>query len=366
LYNKHILIALHRFQVGGAERQASYLGVYLAGKGYRVTVGAFGSEKGDGFDRFDSVGVQRIHWGFQEKILLDPEKSVEGYLLKIKYLIKLIFKVRNLKVDYIIPFTYPANIIFCSWYTYMGAQKCFWNQRDLGIGFNGLNFEKKAIDNSTIIISNSEGGKRFLRQITNKSIRVIVNGVKISEEILNQSKIKEGFRVVMVANITENKDHLTLLKAWRLVINYFGDYDTRLILAGQKGNAYPEVLRILKNENIEKSVEIIGNLNDVRSFLFTCQIGILSSFEEGMSNAVLEYMASGLPVIVSDIPANREILGEDYPFFFKPGSEESLSGKLIEMINSKELRKKYGGENLKKVSSDFTIEVMGNQYVQLL
>lgn len=364
--NKHILIALHRFQVGGAETQAKFLASYLVDKGFRVTVGAFGSEQGEGFHRFQSTLFSTVHWGFQEKLILYPKSSIVGCLRKFRYLAKLIFRVRSLDVQVIIPFTYPANMIFCRWYKAMGAQICFWNQRDLGISMKNSKAEQFNLIRATAIISNSATGKRFLERITSQPIKVIRNGILVSPVRVDFTIQNDKINVVMVANFSATKDHFTVLKAWKIVINSISQDKVKLILIGSKSDTFQVVVEFLKKEELEDCVEIINNIRDVSDFLSKCHIGILSSYEEGMSNAVLEYMAVGLPVIVSDIQSNRDILENNYPFFFIPGSSRSLSEKLLELLNDSDARIKHGFENHQHVVSNFSIEKMGQEYVELI
>lgn len=362
----HILIALHRFAVGGAETQARYLADFLSEKGYKVTVAAFGSENGEGYRRFNSANFKTLHWGFQEKLILYPSPSLKGKLLQYKSIASLIYQIRCLKVDVIIPFTYPPNVIFCTWYKCMGANKCFWNQRDMGIGFINSRSEKLALDNATALISNSKNGIDFLQQYSKRAIQFIPNAVKIPSKCVNPSGQPETLKLVMLANIHSTKDHLTLMKAWKVVLEKSINQKAMLILAGKKGNTFQEIYNMVINYKLENSIEFLDDLKDPYQLLSECHIGILSSSGEGMSNAVMEYMAAGLPVIVTDIPSNREILGDDYNFYFPVGNEEELAAKILELISKPMERYNLGKRNREKAKQFSSIEVMGMKYVNLI
>lgn len=363
---KHILVSLHRFAVGGAETQALYLAEYLKEKGYKLTVGAFGSENGAGIQRFKKAGIETIHWGFQEKLILNPDKGIIGKVRKYRYFIKLICKVRQLQIDTVIPFTYPANLIFCNWFQYMNVRQCVWNQRDLGIGFHSSELEKNALSNSSKIISNSEGGILFLKRFTTRKILLIKNGIKIHEVPSIPRLEIDKIRVVMVANINRNKDHLTLLNAWKLVVEKIGDNKCELVLAGSKADAYDAIFEFVRQNQLERTVRFLGTIKNVNALLSSCDIGVLSSKNEGLPNAILEYMASYLPVVASDISGNKEALGADYPFLFVSGSHENLAVQIIDLIMNSDLRSKLGQQNHKRVVEEFSLQIMGNNFLEII
>src|SRR5690606_1585073 len=142
------LIALNRYLVGGAETQALYLAIALRKRGYEVFIGAFGSENGEGLKRFIKEGFDCARWGFQEKLVLNPKPGIFNSLRKWRFSLQLIWKVRRLKVDHVIPFTYPVNMLFCRWYNRMGIGSCFWNQRDEGRQFLGAEKEIRVLENA--------------------------------------------------------------------------------------------------------------------------------------------------------------------------------------------------------------------------
>lgn len=364
--SKQILISLHRFDVGGAETQALYLAEYLKEKGYKVIVGAFGSEKGEGLQRFKKAGIETIHWGFQEKLILNPDDGLIGKIRKFRFLLKLIIEVRRLKLDTIFPFTYPANVIFCNWFQVMKVRQCVWNQRDLGIGFHSSDLEKNALRKSSKIISNSEGAIEFLNRYTSKEILLIKNGIKTYEVPANPRLKIEKIRVVMVANIHRNKDHLTLLKAWKLVVDKIGDKKCELVFAGKKADAYSDISKLVREYHLENSVRFLGKIKNINALLSSCDIGVLSSKNEGLPNAVLEYMASSLPVVASDISGNKEALGVNYPFLFVPGSHENLSIQILDLIMNPCLRSKLGQMNYKRVLEEFSFHKMGNSFLEII
>ncbi|SIN80855.1 glycosyltransferase family 4 protein [Algoriphagus halophilus] len=363
---QHILIALHRFAIGGAETQALYLAEFLKQEGYQVTIGAFGDEIGEGYFRFNRLGHKTIHWGFQEKLILTPTQNLSGLLRRYYYSRKLILQVKRLGIDSIIPFTYPANSIFCQWFKRMGAKKCFWNQRDEGRFFKGDSFDIKCLNNATSIISNSLEGSNFLQRFTKRNIKIIHNGVMPVDESSSKSDYESKIRVVKIGNLHSYKDHFTLLKAWKIVIERFGKEEVQLLLAGNKLDEYSSLSTFVSENKMESTVSFLGEVKDINSLLLSAQLAVFSSYNEGIPNGVLEPMAAGLAVIATNCLGAQEALGVDYPFLVTPKDHESLAIKIIELIENRSLSDGIGRQNKKRIADSFSMARMCNQYLELI
>ena len=148
----------------------------------------------------------------------------------------------------------------------------------------------------------------------------------------------EGPVLVSVANLSPVKDLLTAVRAAALVHTTLPDAYFVLIGEGPQ--------RTLLEEEIEKFglgnvVRLAGSQLNVRSWLAAADLGLLTSRSEGSSNAVLEYMGMGLPAILSDIPANRELVNGA---FFKTGETTDLAEKIISTWKSNETRDRLSSD----------------------
>lgn len=86
---------------------------------------------------------------------------------------------------------------------------------------------------------------------------------------------------------------------------------------------------------LQDMVLLAGGQADVRPWLSVADLGILASHSESSSNALLEYAAMGLPAVVSDLPANREIVSGE---FFPAGDAAQLAEKLLWLWDHPEVR----------------------------
>ena len=100
-----------------------------------------------------------------------------------------------------------------------------------------------------------------------------------------------------------------------------------------------------------------NEIDDVSQKIFEYDLGILSSKSEGLSNALIEYMAAGLPVVCTNIPPNMEVVGEEnINFTFEIGGEEQLKSLIQQFYENRQLAKITGAKNNQRVSQLFSFE----------
>lgn len=155
----------------------------------------------------------------------------------------------------------------------------------------------------------------------NRIMRVAHLGAEWGEEPVRPD-VSAGERpyFLCIATIEPRKNHLLLLNVWRRMAEQLGDRAPRLILIGRRGWENENVIDIL-----ERSVALRGHViehADVDDRLLVqlmagARAVLLPSFAEGYGMPVAEALASGVPVIASDIPALREV-GGDVPEYLDP------------------------------------------------
>ncbi len=128
--------------------------------------------------------------------------------------------------------------------------------------------------------------------------------------------------------------------------------ETHLVILGNKKNndssldIFENLKEKVKLYKLETQVSILSNI-EVHDVLNIIDIGVLMSQIEGMPNTVMEYMSYGIPVVATNHPGCEQLLtGSD---FLIPNDIKVLKRKLIELINSKELRDEEGKLNAQKI-----------------
>jgi glycosyltransferase involved in cell wall biosynthesis len=115
------------------------------------------------------------------------------------------------------------------------------------------------------------------------------------------------FTAVFVGRLVPEKDLATLLDAWAQAFPAGETVDTRLCLVG--GGPLEERLRAqVKRLGLSRQVEFLGHRDRVEEVLADADVGVLPSRVEGLSNTLLEFMASGLPVLASRVSGSEDFV----------------------------------------------------------
>lgn len=212
-----------------------------------------------------------------------------------------------------------------------------------------------------------------LLQLRRGPFSIIPNGADLNrierarlalEESSTASAFHAEFRIGSVGRLIPSKNMESVLQAfgdaskddWRLV--YLGD--------GPQGDA---LRRLAKELSIEPKVELAGCLPRDQLFcrLFELDAFVSMSLREGLPVAVLEAMACGLPVVLSDIPPHREIARTtDGVRLVDPADVAGLQEELIRLYALHPLeRRRIGQECRRAVVEHFAVSTMLSRYDQL-
>ncbi len=148
-------------------------------------------------------------------------------------------------------------------------------------------------------------------------------------------------RAVYTGRLSEEKDLPRLLEAWRNIAEHRPGAMLTLVGDGGHHRSVEQQLRQIVSADavLQRIVTFTGWVADVRPLLADADVYVLPSLTEGMSNSLLEACAWGRVVVASNIPANVEILGDDYPLLFRPADTESLSEALRRALEDEAIRR---------------------------
>jgi glycosyltransferase involved in cell wall biosynthesis len=208
-------------------------------------------------------------------------------------------------------------------------------------------------------LANSEAVKKFYIEkfnLNEKKIVVIPNGIDVKfysdvvrdKNLRNNLGIKEEeTAIICVANLHVNKGHRYLLEAFENT--YKENKDIKLLFVGD-GDEKNNLLEQIKKYNSRNSILFLGTRSDVPAILKVSEIFVLPTFFEGLSNSIMEAMASSLPVITTDIPENKELVENDVSGLLCSIENSScLSTKMVSLINDTQKRKQLGEKAFKKI-----------------
>lgn len=189
-------------------------------------------------------------------------------------------------------------------------------------------------------------------------ILTIPNGIDLSSFSGNPHKsISEKVNILMVAAFREQKDHLTPIRAINMLpatvtLTYAGDGVTR-----QQAEQEARTL------GVADRVKFLGNVTDIPALYRQADIALLSTRYEGLSLSVVEAMASGTPLIVSDVPGVSEIVADGalrFPF----GDAQVLAGRINDLINDPQLYTSTAARGIAR-ASHYDINDTAKAYLKL-
>jgi len=147
-----------------------------------------------------------------------------------------------------------------------------------------------------------------------------------------------GRRIVCVANLRPQKDHITLIRALAEVVAR--EPESHLLLVGKLIDSRygDEIRREIRRHRLEDCVTLLGERRDVAALLRSSDVAVLSSASEGMPLALLEYGAAALPVVATRVGRCPEILDEGRAGrLVAPGDAQGLADALSGLLRDRSL-----------------------------
>ena len=166
-----------------------------------------------------------------------------------------------------------------------------------------------------------------------------------------------GKRIVCVANLRPEKDHLTLIDAMRGVIDR--QPDAHLFLLGSLSNEsqVSSVRQRINQHQLFNHVHILGSRKDVSTLIRKCDVGVLSSVSEGLPLSLLEYGLAGLPAIATDVGQCREVLDDGRCGSVVPcGSASQLTDAIVEFLHDPSRSQSIGRAFQQRIRENYSDE----------
>jgi L-malate glycosyltransferase len=203
---------------------------------------------------------------------------------------------------------------------------------------------------STVVVANSEGVRQFLidrERFDPKLLRVIYNGIETGiisagdRREIDKSAASSDQLVAVTANMRfAFKGHRQLIDAAALLAPNWPNL--KLVLFGE-GELRPELEAQVQRLGIERNFIFAGGRSDVKSLLPLCDLAVLPSLTEGLPNAVLEYMAAGLPVVATRVGGIPELITDGHTGrLVPPGEPRALADAIEALLKNPRAAKNLG------------------------
>ncbi len=238
--------------------------------------------------------------------------------------------------------------------------------------------ERQIFNVSNHVVANSQAVKKYLIDdgIEADKINVVYNGLDTERLTPQQTDRREICRnldlptdetikfITLVANLRHAvKNQPLFLRAARIVSSKFPE--ARFVLAGE-GELKDELEDLAKHLKIADKTHFIGRCTQISDLLSVSFAGVLTSFAEGFSNSILEYMWAQLPVVATNVGGAREAIAENESgFTIELDNDEQLAARLIQLLENPEAAKKMGATGRKIVEEKFSCETQLEKTLEL-
>jgi glycosyltransferase involved in cell wall biosynthesis len=191
---------------------------------------------------------------------------------------------------------------------------------------------------------------------------VIHNGLDLSRAQGTGSSNDAGnHQVGMIAEFRPDKDFRTFLMAARNVVKRRSNVSFLTVGDGETLAAMKELAA-----DAGDRIQFLGRRKDVEQVIASFSIGVLSTFTEGISNSIMEYMVMAKPVIASDCAGSREIVLEGKTGFLVPPQDaEALADRIVYLLDHPDEARSMGEAGRKHIEKNFSLKTMVDKTISV-
>lgn len=220
--------------------------------------------------------------------------------------------------------------------------------------------EENIMSRSDIIIALTNSIKDYLYENGFTNTTIIPNAVNHKKY---ENKGDENY-ILYAGRLSKVKGLPFLIQAFS---NISKNFNIDLMIVGS-GPDETKLRKMVASEKIKERVHFIPMVkkDKLREYLSKCSIFVLPSLYETMGVALLEAMASGKPVVASDIPGPQDVITHGKNgFLFEKGNASELKEYLELLLSDEKLRKKIGENARKRIEEKYTFTKIADEYLKL-
>ncbi|MBE7181552.1 MAG: glycosyltransferase [Terriglobus roseus] len=354
----HVVLLVDQFPavLGGGERVVLRTARLLRGAGYRVSIVTF-----------QVLCAPEVLRAAECPVYLLPLSNViSGQALRAAW--QLGAFLRRAKVRVAMTFFESSNLFGGLVVKSLSRARLIWNRRDMGIlrepkhrmAYRWLPFLPD------FVIAVSEEVRRHaieVDRIAPDRVGVIYNGSKVRSRDNNaQNETRrqvDSAVIVTVGNLRRVKGQDTLLEAAAIVLQKHPE--ARFLVAGESLEAefYDNLQRRVLELGVGEHFHFLGGVPEPQALLREASIFVLPSRSEGFSNAIVEAMAAGLPVVATTVGGNAEAVVDGVTGLLVPPEQpEALAAALLTLIGDPERSSAMGAAARARAAEVFSEEAM--------
>lgn len=333
--------------IGGKEKQAHLLAKTLLAKGMRVKALSY-EHNSNSSEMHEGIFVQRVKKGWMAPVRLAIALAKDRTTFSVLHVhspsrIGKILVLIGFLLRYQIVFKLPNEHLLDStkWLDCALWRRLFY-----------------LVDLFVVL---EEDTKRRLRArgLSEKKLFFVENGVEMGDPIITDAS--NPTRLIFVGRLMPQKACDQLIRACALLRDKGVDF--LLSIVGD-GPLKEELSSFVSNLNLEQHIIFEGYQSAPIVNMKESHILVLPSMYEGMSNALLEAISIGLPIVTTDVGAAKKQIGAyGEQFLCKPLNHICLAEKIQTLANNTQLRKEYGDYLHKRGLELFSIDTVAEKYI---
>ncbi|MEZ6049768.1 MAG: glycosyltransferase [Planctomycetaceae bacterium] len=233
--------------------------------------------------------------------------------------------------------------------------------------------DKRLISRTDRLVGNSQSVADFYQQqgFPADRISVIPNGIELPEqsragrdELLRELNLPPDAKLIgHVGRLARQKRVGDLL--WAIQVLRQADERAYLLIIGD-GPERDALIQRAASLECAHHVRFLGHRSDVSKLMQLLDVYWLGSDFEGMSNSLMEAMATGLPVVVTNIPPNRELVQHDRQgYLVDVGDGVGFAQFTTRLIQQEDLARRLGDAGRQRMSEEFSVDGMVQAYAAL-
>jgi len=371
-----VLYVISSLRIGGAERHLSLVARALTGRGMRVHVYSLA---GDGplRDPLERDGVTVLvppvgRAGVGESIILRALRMT----LATAHLMYVMMRTKPRIVHFFLPAAYLIGAAAAS---VARVKTRVMSRRSLNVyqlGYPSMRrLELMFHRRMDAILGNSMAVVRQLRNeedVPEDKLGLIYNGIEIPRSSNDRIAVRSALGIddqtlvfVIVANLIPYKGHRDLIEAFSLADDRIGQA-WHLLVVGRDDGIEAELRAAARERNIDGKISFLGSRSDVADLMAASDVGLLSSHQEGFSNTILEGMAVGRPMIVTNVGGNAEAVVDGKTGLVVPAHDPRLFAEaIVRLARDPALRACFGAAGLKRIEALFSLDACVAKYEAL-
>jgi glycosyltransferase involved in cell wall biosynthesis len=217
---------------------------------------------------------------------------------------------------------------------------------------------------SDAIVANAQAGLHAFGLADHARARVIANGIDLARFDHIVARDDGDASICMVANFNHHKHHATAIRAVPHIRHAVPR--ARLVLVGHDAGTLAAARRLVDQLGVGDAVQIVTDSVRPEPFIAGSAVCVLSSRDEALSNAVMEYMALGKPVVASACAGNATLVRDgETGFLVPPGSPEALAARVIDVLRDPQRARRMGAEGRRRIEATYSLRRMVAEYEAL-